>query len=424
MEFFAIEGGVPLRGCVSVHGSKNSALPILAACLLARGESVIHNCPDLTDIAAAMEILTLLGCKVRRQGDTVTVDTTNSSGCSVPDALMREMRASVLFLGSLLASCGQADACWPGGCALGPRPIDLHLKALKTLGAEISDGRGRLHCRGTRLTGGRIFLPFPSVGATENAMLAACGAQGVTTIENAAREPEIADLQGFLRALGAKVSGGGTSRITVQGGTPLFPGEYMVMSDRIVTATYLAAVAAAGGEAELLQADGRTVRPVLEALTAAGCTIGKERNRLIIRRAGPLRGIGELVTRPYPGFPTDAQPLLAAALAGGTGYTRLTETIFSGRFGYTEQLCRMGAKIRVEGNTAEIIGVGSLHGACTQSGDLRGGAALTVAALGARGRSEIRNLVHIDRGYVRLEQALQALGGRISREKREAVQGD
>lgn len=415
-EYFAVEGGWPLEGKVLVHGAKNSALPILAATLLARGESVIHNCPDLTDIAAALEILACLGCRVRRAGDTVLVDTAGCLGHEVPDGLMGRMRASVLFLGALLARQGEAVACWPGGCALGARPIDLHIRAFQALGAEARSWNGRLSFRAKGLQGRRMALPIPSVGATENAMLAACGARGLTIIDNPAREPEIVDLQGFLRTLGAQVSGAGTERITVQGGLPLHPGEYTVMADRIVTATYLCAVAAAGGEGELLGADGAEAAPVLEALTAAGCRIGREPGRLWIRRTGPLGGVGSLCTGPYPAFPTDAQPLLGAVLAGGTGKSRITETIFDHRFRYTQGLARMGACIQVEGDTACITGR-PLHGACVEAPDLRGGAALTLAALGAQGSSQIWGLDHVDRGYEALETGLAALGAHIRREQ-------
>ena len=257
MEYFAVEGGWPLEGQVPVHGAKNSALPILAATLLADGESIIHNCPSLTDCAAALEILSCLGCRVRREGETVVVNTACRRGHTIPDDLMGRMRASVLFLGPLLARDGAATACWPGGCALGARPIDLHIQAFQALGAQGRSWNGQLFFHApTGLSGCRIVLPIPSVGATENAMLAACGARGLTILDNPAREPEIVDLQNFLRCLGARVEGAGTGRIAIQGGCPLHPGEYRVMADRIVSATYLCAVACAGGEGELL-GDGR-----------------------------------------------------------------------------------------------------------------------------------------------------------------------
>ena len=417
MEYFAVQGGRPLSGEVRIQGSKNSALPILAATLLARGESVLHRCPALSDIDAAGGILTALGCRVRREGDALLVNTAGRSGCAVPAPLMGRMRASVLFLGALLASGGEAAACSPGGCALGDRPIDLPLRAFRLLGAEVFGEGEALRCRCGRLRGRELLLPFPSVGATENAMLAACGAQGVTEIRNAAREPEIEDLQGFLRQMGAKVSGGGTGCITIEGGAPLRPAEYTVMPDRIVTATCLSAVAAAGGVGALAGARAGDLLPVIEALERAGCSITEEADRLVIRRTGPLRGIGPVVTRPYPGFPTDAQPLLAAALAGGVGETEVTETIFDRRFRYTRELNRMGASITVEGNTARIPGAGALRGAEVYAADLRGGAALTVAALAAAGESRVYGAEHIDRGYEALETVFTRLGGSVRRER-------
>ena len=415
MSHLEIRGGVPLSGRLRVQGAKNSVLPILAAALLAPGQSILHNCPDLSDVAATGKILRLLGCGVEREEKTLLVDASQPTGCAIPDPLMREMRSSVIFLGAMLARLGRAELSYPGGCELGPRPIDLHLAALRSLGAEIVEEQGRLRCTvGSGLVGRELCLSIPSVGATENAMLAACGARGTTTIVGAAREPEIVDLQNFLNAMGGRVSGAGTGRIVVEGGRPLHPGEYTVMADRIVAATYLCAVACAGGEGELLGTDGACLGPVLAALTAAGCTLDRGPGRLAIRRGGELRGFGTLRTGPYPGFPTDAQPLLGAVAAGARGQSRITETIFDRRFRYTEGLAAMGAAVQVEGDTACFSGR-PLHGAWVEAADLRGGAALTLAALGAQGESVIGGLPHIDRGYQGLEKALAALGGHIRR---------
>ena len=258
MSFYEICGGRPLRGELRVQGAKNSALPILAAALLAPGQSVIRNCPDLSDVTAALEILRLLGCRTVREGDAVLIDASQLTGCGIPDRLMREMRSSVIFLGALLARLGRAELSYPGGCELGPRPIDFHLAALRGLGAEITEEQGRLTCtQGQGLAGRELCLSIPSVGATENAMLAACGARGLTTIVGAAREPEIVDLQRFLNAMGARVSGAGSPMITIQGGAPLHPAEHTVMGDRIAAATYLCAVGAAGGELRLTGEIGR-----------------------------------------------------------------------------------------------------------------------------------------------------------------------
>jgi UDP-N-acetylglucosamine 1-carboxyvinyltransferase len=417
MDTYFVTGGKPLYGSVPIHGSKNSVLPILAATILARGESVIHNCPALSDVFAMAEILECLGCRVNWEAGTMTVDATDLIDHQIPDCLMQEMRSSVLFLGPLLARVGEAVMCCPGGCALGPRPIDLHIRALERLGARVVEEQGRLVYRAKRLYGRRIMLDFPSVGATENAMLAACGAQGNTIICNAAREPEIVDLQGFLRSMGARIWGAGGSTVFIEGGVTLHPGEYTVMPDRIVAATYLSAVAAAKGEAELLGADVKTVAPVIAALTEAGCHIRSTGSQIWIRSKDPLKGIRPIYTAPYPGFPTDAQPLLMAALAGGTGKTLFVENIFTNRYSHVEGFCQMGASISIRGREAEVEGTLFLHGAQLEARDLRGGAALVVAALGAQGDSQISGLQFMDRGYENLEGDLTALGAQIIRIK-------
>lgn len=416
MSAYLVEGGNRLQGTARVHGAKNSVLPILAATILCPGESVVHNCPDLSDVRASIAILEHLGCRVERAGDTVTVDASALTGRDVPDALMREMRSSVIFLGAILARLGEAIMSFPGGCELGPRPIDLHLAAIRSLGAQVREQGGELHCSAAGgLAGCEITFSIPSVGATENAMLCACGAEGVTVICNAAREPEIVDLQAFLRALGADVRGAGTSVITVRGKKPLRGGEHTVMPDRIVAATLLTAVAAAGGEAELLGTDYRQLSTVTAALTEAGCRIRSGSDSIHICREAPLRGVRPIRTAPYPGFPTDAQPPVMAALCRGTGTTVFVENMFESRYRHVDELSRMGADIRVEGKVAVVCGVERLHGAALQAADLRGGAALVVAALGAEGRSEITGLHHMDRGYYGLEDTLRGLGADIVR---------
>ncbi len=415
MDTYFVTGGKPLFGSIPIHGSKNSVLPILAATILARGESVIHNCPELSDVFFMAEILECLGCRVTWQDGTVTIDATDLMDVQVPDCLMQEMRSSVLFLGPLLARAGEAVMCAPGGCALGPRPIDLHIRALQRLGTTVTQEEGRLVCRAKRLQGRRIFLDFPSVGATENAMLAACGAQGNTVISNAAREPEIVDLQNFLRSMGAKIWGAGGTTIFIEGGTTLHPGEYTVMPDRIVAATYLSAIAATRGEAELVGADIQTVAPVTAALIEAGCGIRSDGNRIWIRSKEPLRGIRPIYTAPYPGFPTDAQPMLMAALAGGVGVTTFVENIFENRYSHVEGLCHMGADIAIQGREAVVQGNPFLRGTDLEAQDLRGGAALVVAALGAQGESRVTGLQYMDRGYENLEGVLQSLGAQIIR---------
>ena len=414
MSCYEIQGGRPLSGTLAIQGAKNSVLPILAACLLAPGQSVIHNCPRLSDVDATLDILRLLGCRADREGDTVIIDACAPGRCDIPEHLMREMRSSVVFLGALMARLGTAELSYPGGCELGPRPIDLHLSALRSLGAEILEEQGALCCRGGALLRGReICLSTPSVGATENVMLAACGCSGVTTLVGAAREPEIVDLQGFLQAMGAQIDGAGTPTVTIRGGAPLRPAEYRVMGDRIAAATYLCGAAAARGEVEVTGLSPGTVCAVLSCLEEAGCGIHTGADRVVLTAGAPLRGIRPVRTAPYPGFPTDAQAILMAALAGGEGATLFVENMFDSRYRHVDELRRMGADIQLAGRAAMVSGVGRLHGAAVRSTDLRGGAALVVAALGAEGTTRVSELRHIRRGYQDLDRNFRALGAEI-----------
>ena len=415
MSAIIIRGGRPLSGSLTVQGAKNSVLPILAATLLSGEVCRIRHCPRLRDVETAMEILRHLGCRADWQGRDLLVDAADLTRWDVPDHLMSRMRSSVVFLGAILARCGQAEMTYPGGCELGARPIDLHLAALRSMGAAIQETGGRLACRRERLTGTEIVLSLPSVGATENAMLAAVCAAGTTTITNAARAPEIVDLQGFLRAIGAKVHGAGSSVITVEGGVPLHGGSYAVMGDRIVAATYLAAAASAGGTVEVTGVDSRPLSTVSAVLREAGCDVQSGAESIRLRRDGPLQGVRPVRTAPYPGFPTDAQAPLMAALTRGKGCTVFVENIFESRYRHVDELSRMGADIRVEGRVAVVYGVPRLHGAQVRATDLRGGAALAVAALGAEGRSELTGVHHIDRGYQSLEGDLRRLGAEIRR---------
>ena len=387
MSYLSIEGGAPLHGELTIQGGKNSVLPVLAATILARDVCRIENCPRLRDVDASVAILRHLGCCVRRDGTALEVDTAPMARCDIPDELMREMRSSIIFLGAILARQGEAVLSYPGGCELGPRPIDLHLAALRELGAEITERYGELRCKAKCLRGTDITLAIPSVGATENAILAACGAEGTSVIYNAAREPEIVDLQALLRSMGARVNGAGGSIITVEGGTALHGCTHRVIGDRIVCATYLCAAAAAGGE-----------------------------DAVSLRSTGALRSVRPVRTAPYPGFPTDAQPVLMAALLRSEGCTVFVENIFENRYRHVDELSRMGAEIRVVGRVAVVNGVRTLHGAAVKCTDLRGGAALVIAGLSAEGTTRVTELTHIDRGYDAIERDLAALGAQIRRE--------
>ena len=375
MSAYLIQGGTPLSGEVAVQGAKNSVLPILAATILTGAVSVLHNCPQLTDVDASVAILRHLGCVVEQDGETITVDSSTMHRWDIPDQLMREMRSSVVFLGAILGRMGQAELSMPGGCELGPRPIDLHLAALTAMGGQVECQGGNLHCRCHHLRGREIVLSIPSVGATENAMLAACCADGVTVISNAAREPEIVD----------------------------------------VAATYLSAVAAAGGEATLTGVDRRALLPVLEVYRMAGCEVHTRPDSITMTCPQRLKAVRPVRTAPYPGFPTDAQPPVLAALCRAQGTSVFVETIFENRFRHCGELLRMGADVRVEGRVAVVTGISQLKGAPVHAPDLRGGAALVVAALGAEGESVITGLRHIDRGYADLAGDLTCLGAHLQR---------
>lgn len=416
MSVMYIRGGKPLEGEVAVHGAKNSVLPILAACLLARCPVTLHNCPRLTDVAAALSILRHLGCKAEQDGHTVTVDPAGAVGSAISEEQMRSMRSSIIFLGPLLARTGEAHLTYPGGCELGPRPIDLHIAAIRAMGCQVTEDGAGIHCRGYPV-GGDIQLALPSVGATENAMLCAVGGTGVTTITNAAREPEIGDLQAFLNMLGADVRGAGSSTITVVGGAPLSGGEYTIMGDRIAAATLLSAVAAAGGKVRLTGVDWRHLATVLSVFHQAGCQAVSDSGGVTLARniSIPLRAVPTIRTAPYPGFPTDAQAPVMAALAASQGSTLFVENMFDSRYRHVPELARMGADITTEGRVALVRGVERLHGANVVASDLRGGGALIVAALGAEGTSTIGGLKHVDRGYEGLEATLRGLGADAER---------
>lgn len=414
---FIINGGKKLDGRIDLQGSKNSALPILSACVAVDGISVIHNCPDLTDVSAAIKILECIGCKVKREGGTVTVDSTVVNRFDIPDNLMREMRSSIVFLGALISRFGAACVSSPGGCEIGLRPIDLHLSALRRMNVRIDETGGLLECKADGLHGANINLSFPSVGATENIMLAAVGASGETVITNAAREPEIVDLADFLNSCGAMICGAGESVIRIKPCKKLSSCEHTVIPDRIVASTFMACVASAGGKALIDGVCREHLVPVIPVFEAAGCDITFGKNDLMIKSPKRLSRVKSVATMPYPGFPTDSQAIIMSMLAKSRGTSVISERIFENRFRHVPELVKMGADIRVEdGRVAVIEGVKKLYGANVTSCDLRGGCALAVAALGAEGKTVVDEIHHIDRGCEALETSLSQLGAEIKRE--------
>lgn len=415
MSVWHIAGGNRLSGSVTVQGAKNAVLPIMAASVLAPGETELLNVPTLRDVNTTIRILRGLGCSVEREGDAVYIDSRPMSRSEIPHSLMRELRSSVIFLGALLARCGHARLSMPGGCELGPRPIDLHLMALRALGAEIDERGGDLICFApSGLHGAGIALPMPSVGATENAMLAACAAEGETVIMNAAREPEITELQTFLQTLGADVTGAGSATVRVRGKKlEPFRVGHRIMPDRIVSSTLLCACAAAGGDVELRAVEPRHFSTVLHSLSECGCDIMSNSSSVRLRSGGNLKAPMPVITGSYPGFPTDAQPLMLAACLKARGTSVFVENVFQNRFRFTEELQRLGARIHTEGRVAVVTGVEVLHGAPTVATDLRGGAALMIAALSAEGETDILDSGHVERGYESFDERLAALGADI-----------
>lgn len=410
-----IKGGQPLRGEVTVQGAKNSALPIMAATVLCKGESVLHNVPRLTDVWAASRILNRLGCRCAMEGDTVTVAAAGAAEWVIPDEDMRRMRSSIMFLGPILGRMGACTLTMPGGCELGPRPIDLHLEAMRRMGVSISESGGIMECRADRLHGAKIHLPFPSVGVSENVIMAATLAAGETILTNAAREPEIVDLACFLNQCGAKIHGAGGSTVVIEGVQSLHPAEYTVMPDRIAAMTWLCAAAATGGAVCVRGTTPGDMEACLSALETAGCRLGICPDRVFIDAARPLKAVPYLRTMPHPGFPTDAQAILMAVLCTAQGTSVFEETIFESRYMHAGELMRMGAQIRISGRTAIVRGVRRLHGASVTAQDLRGGAALAVAGAAAEGETILCGLDHLDRGYAAFAEVFHNLGGDVKR---------
>lgn len=415
MSVIKIRGDRPLSGSVTVQGAKNAVLPILAASVINSGISIIHNCPDLTDVRISIDILRHLGCKVSFDDGTVIVDSTEITASSIPDELMRSMRSSVIFMGALINRTGRARASYPGGCNLGHRPIDLHLKAFGKLGIITEEEHGSIVCTADDITPGHIFLEFPSVGATENVMLAACKGSGTTTLVNAAREPEIADLQDFLNSMGADIRGAGTGVIEIRGVDDFHNCEHTVIPDRIAAATYMAAVAVAGGSAEIKKTVPNHISAFIAVMRECGASVTVRGDSVFISAPKYIRPVKMINTLPYPGFPTDAQSLIMTVMSVARGTSIIKENIFGGRFTHAGELARMGADISITDKIAVVRGVRRLSGCRVSAADLRSGASLAVAALGAQGETTICNVCYIDRGYENFEQNLSMLDADIER---------
>lgn len=416
MEKIFVRGGNTLKGTVKIDGAKNATLPILAASLLTSGPNLFEDVPPLEDVNTICQLLEQLGVNVSWLGSgTLQIDAAHLNTCETPYELVRKMRASFLVMGPLLARTGRARVSLPGGCNIGTRPIDLHLKGFIALGAEVVMGHGYIEAKASRLTGSRIYLDFPSVGATENIMMAASLAQGTTIIENAAAEPEIVDLANYLNSAGANVRGAGTSLIRITGVEAMTGTNHTVIPDRIEAGTYIAAVAAAGGQVHLSNVVIDHLKPVIAKFEEVGVTILEHEDGLLVIGNKSLSAT-DIKTLPYPGFPTDMQAQMTAVLTTARGISLVTETIFENRFMHVDELKRMNAKVKIDGRSAVIQGVEGLTGAQVNASDLRAGAALVVAGLVADGVTEVGNIHHIDRGYHDLVGKLKALGADIWRE--------
>ena len=416
MDKLVIAGGVPLRGEIAVSGAKNAALPILCASLLSAEPLVLSNVPALEDVATTLKLLAQMGVMVERSGHQVILDASRVDKPVAPYELVKTMRASILVLCPLVARFGSARVSLPGGCAIGARPVDQHIKGLEILGAKVVLEHGDIVASAGRLKGARIVTDLVTVTGTENLMMAAALAEGESVIENAAREPEVVDLANCLIAMGAKISGAGTDRITIQGVKSLHGATHAVMADRIETGTYLCAVAAAGGAVTLTGARADTLEAVLEKLRDAGSRIDSGPDWIRINAQGRPKAVN-IRTAPYPAFPTDMQAQFMAlnCIAEGTGV--VTETIFENRFMHAQELLRLGAEIEIEGNTAVVKGVPKLAGATVMATDLRASASLVIAGLVAEGETVIDRIYHLDRGYEALEAKLSGVGARVSRRK-------
>lgn len=414
MDKLRIQGGVRLSGEIAISGAKNAALPILCAALLTREPLVLHNVPQLNDIDTLLRLLGSMGVRSSREADTVTLDASQITEPVAPYEMVKTMRASILVLGPLVARCGEARVSLPGGCAIGARPVDQHIRGLQAMGAEVAVEHGYVHAVARRLKGVRLVTDMVTVTGTANLMMAATLADGETVIENAAREPEIVDLASCLVAMGARIRGAGTDVIHVEGVERLHGATHRVMPDRIETGTYLCAIAASGGEGRLTRTSAGYLDAVVDKLTEAGCTIATEADAISLRAPRRLKAVG-LRTAPYPAFPTDMQAQFMAINTIAEGSAVIRETIFENRFMHAVELQRLGADIAIDGNTAVVRGVPKLEGATVMATDLRASASLVIAGLVAEDETTIERIYHLDRGYERLEEKLGALGAKVLR---------
>jgi UDP-N-acetylglucosamine 1-carboxyvinyltransferase len=420
MDTIVITGGNRLCGEVRISGAKNAALPILASTILGGGECVITNVPRVVDVLTMGKLLSIFGAKVSHEGNRAVIKADVIDSTEAPYDLVKTMRASVLALGPLVARWGKAKVSLPGGCAIGSRPVNLHLAGLAKLGADISIEHGYITATAKRLRGARIYCDTPTVTGTENLMMAASLAEGTTVLENAAKEPEICDLAGFLIKRGARIDGAGTDVITIEGVRELQGGDHEVIPDRIEAGTYLAAGAITGGDVTITHCRPAHLEAVIMKLKEAGAEVQIEKERVRITAPGRLRGT-DVRTLPYPGFPTDMQAQMVALMTLAEGTSVVTETVFESRFMHAEELRRMGASIRVEGNWLVVTGRPGLAGAPVMASDLRASAGLILAGLAAEGSTEVQRVYHLDRGYERIEEKLQALGATIERRKSAGV---
>lgn len=414
MDKILVKGGKPLTGKVVVSGAKNAVLPIIAASVLAGGQVELDDVPDLTDVDIIAQVIKSLGAKVSRQGNRIDIDPTGVDNYEAPHELVSQMRASVVVMGALLGRLGRARISHPGGCAIGSRPINWHLKGLEALGAEIRMDHGYLEAVTSGLRGARIYLDFPSVGATENIMMAACLAKGATVIENAAQEPEVVDLANFLNEMGGKVRGAGTNIIKIEGVSALNGAVHSIIPDRIEAGSYLVAAALTGGNVLVENVIIDHLKPMIAKLRESGVAVSEEETGLRVQGRFSLKGV-DIKTQVHPGFPTDLQAPMMALTAVARGTSIITETVFENRFMHVDELKRMGANIRIEGRTAIVDGVDKLNAAPVKATDLRAGAALIIAGLIADGETEIGHVQHIDRGYENIVDKLNGLGANITR---------